>query len=48
MEKPDHLRELFQMETALNERLDVKKNKVVFKRLDSRCGKKQEKDSQLA
>jgi hypothetical protein len=44
MEKPDQLRELFQMQTAFNERLEAKKNEVNFKRLDSGWMKKKETD----
>jgi hypothetical protein len=47
MKKPDQLRERFQMQTALDERLDVKKNEVNFKRLDSGRTKKEEDDSKL-
>jgi hypothetical protein len=35
------------MLTDLDERLDVKKNEVNFKRLDSGCTKKEENDSKL-
>jgi hypothetical protein len=42
MEKPDPLREFFQMQTVLDEHLDARKSQVDFKRLDSGCTKKEE------
>jgi hypothetical protein len=47
MEKPDQLHELFQMQTAINERLCVKKDKGIFKRQDREYTKRQENDPKL-
>jgi hypothetical protein len=44
MEKSDQLRELFQMQTALDEHLGGKKNEAGFEREDGESAKKQADD----